>query len=381
MSKAQFHLTLVPVDRTIVVVCFILFLISIALIASASVQEAMLKTGDSLFFVKRQLVYIVLAIVWGLFISTIPSQTWFTISFPLIGITLFFLLLVLLFGREINSAKRWIEFGPVNFQPAEMLKVVWILYFSQYVSRKLERLRSSFFSAFWGFLQVAIPGFFLLQQPDFGSLVVIATITFGIFFITGIGLLKYISFVIAAGLLGWLFVILQPYRVARIMSFLDPFADVYGDGYQLALSLMGFARGGAFGEGIGNSMIKLSFLPEAHTDFVTAILAEECGFVGVCVVLFLEMILVYKALHLSFLILRQRSQFQGYVAFGIGVFFCLQTLINIGVASGALPTKGLTLPLVSYGGSSLLMCAWALGILLRIDFEWRHHKLGELCYS
>lgn len=380
MPKSSLRLTLIPVDRTLVVVCFLLFLISITLIASASVQEAMLATGDPYYYVKRQLIFFGVATIWGLFIATIPSQTWFSLTLPLMLLTIFLLIILLIVGRDINSATRWIELGPVNFQPAELLKIVWILYFSRYVSRKIESVRNSFLGFFKPFGLICIVALLLLLQPDFGTLAVITALSFGLLFVAGAGLFKYLLVLSAVGFIASLLVVFMPYRMQRVLSFLDPWQDPFDSGYQLTQSLMAFARGGFWGEGIGNSIQKLGYLPEAHTDFVMSIMGEECGFVGMCVVIFLEFVIVFKALFLSFRILRQRSQFQGYVAFGFGMFFCLQTFINIGAASGGLPPKGLTLPLISYGGSSLVMCMWALGILLRIDFEWRHHKLGELRY-
>ena len=221
----------------------------------------------------------------------------------------------------------------------------------------------------------------LLMQPDFGSLVVVTAITFGILFVAGAGLLKYVSTLSLVALAGAIIIWVQPYRLARITAFLDPWQDRFRTGYQLTQSLMAFGRGGLTGEGIGNSIQKLGYLPEAHTDFVMSIMGEECGFIGVCFVILLEFIIVAKAIMLSAKILKQKVMFQGYVAFGIGMFFCLQTVINIGAASGGLPTKGLTLPLISYGGSSLIVCMWALAILLRIDYEWRTQKLGELNYN
>lgn len=368
-------------DRTLILVCLILLLISIVLIASASVQEAYVNTGDAYYYLKRQIAFCSVSIVWGILMASVPSRTWYDISIYLMAIAMILLIVVLIVGREVNEAKRWIALGPVNLQPAELLKLFWILYFSSYTCRKIKMVRFNK----WGFIKpmlflVGIGGLLLLQ-PDFGSLVVVTAITFGILFVAGAGLLKYLSVLVAVGLVGALLVWLQPYRVARVTSFLDPWQDRFGSGYQLTQSLMAFGRGGLTGEGIGNSIQKLGYLPEAHTDFVMSIMGEECGFLGVLFVILLEFIIIAKALILSAKILRQRAQFQGYVAFGVALLFCLQTVINIGAASGGLPTKGLTLPLISYGGSSLVVCMWALGILLRIDFEWRHRQLGELKYD
>ena len=368
-------------DRTIIFVSLLLMLISIVLISSASVQEAYHSTGDAYYYLKRQIIFTGVAVVWGLLMTSIPSKTWFNISLPLMGFAMLLLVLVLIIGREVNEAKRWIGVGPINLQPAELLKLFWIIYFSSYTCRKIEMVRHELAGFLKPMAFIAGIAFLLLLQPDFGSLVVVTAITFGILFMAGAGLLKYLITLVFVGAVGAIIIWAQPYRLARVTAFLDPWQDRFGSGYQLTQSLMAFGRGGMTGEGIGNSIQKLGYLPEAHTDFVMSILGEECGFIGVCFVILLEFIIICKAIILASRILRQRSQFQGYVAFGIGMFFCLQTVINIGAASGGLPTKGLTLPLISYGGSSLIVCMWALAILLRIDYEWRTQKQGDLKYS
>lgn len=365
-------------DRTLIMVSLLLLLISVVLISSASVQEAYNTTGDAYYYLKRQIMFCSVSVFWGLIMVSIPSKTWFVFAPYLMGIAVFLLVAVLFVGREVNEATRWIALGPVNLQPAELLKLFWIIYFSSYTSRKINMVRHELAGFLKPMAFITAIAFLLLMQPDFGSLVVVTAITFGILFVAGAGLLKYLCtmvFVsIAAGLLIWL----QPYRVARVMSFLDPWEDRFGSGYQLTQSLMAFGRGGLTGEGIGNSIQKLGYLPEAHTDFVMSIMGEECGFLGVAFVIVLEFIIIIKAVSLAVSILRQCPLFQGYVAFGIGLFFCLQTVINIGAASGGLPTKGLTLPLVSYGGSSLVVCMWALAVLLRIDYEFRTGQIEEL---
>lgn len=368
-------------DRTIIFVSLLLLLISIVLISSASVQEAFNKTGDTYFYLKRQVAFTAVAITWGILMTSIPSKTWFNIALPLMGVAMALLVLVLIVGKEVNEAKRWIGIGPINLQPAELLKLFWIIYFSSYTCRKIEMVRHQISGFIKPLCFIGCIAGLLLMQPDFGSLVVVTAITFGILFVAGAGLLKYVSTLSLVALAGAVIIWVQPYRLARITAFLDPWQDRFRTGYQLTQSLMAFGRGGLTGEGIGNSIQKLGYLPEAHTDFVMSIMGEECGFIGVCFVILLEFIIVAKAIMLSAKILKQKVMFQGYVAFGIGMFFCLQTVINIGAASGGLPTKGLTLPLISYGGSSLIVCMWALAILLRIDYEWRTQKLGELNYN
>lgn len=359
-------------DRVILLTALALMGVSIVLISSASVMESLTRFNDSMYYLKRQLFYVAAALILGLFCAAVPTGVWKKYNMPCMFVTIVLLILVLIVGREVNEAKRWINLGFINIQPAEILKLCWILYFSSYTYRKINEVQSSLAGFIKPMIFIAVISLMLLSQPDFGSLVVITCITFAILFVAGAGLLKYIITLLIVSIIGGILVAIQPYRMRRVLSFLDPWEDQFGSGYQLTQSLMAFGRGGVSGEGLGNSIQKLGYLPEAHTDFVTAILGEEFGFIGMCIVILLEFILVYKAIIISFSILRKAPLYQGYVAFGIGVWFCLQTVINIGAASGALPTKGLTLPLVSYGGSSLFVSIAAIAILLRIEFEWRN---------
>lgn len=370
-----------PFDRSLVFACLLLLLISIVLISSASVQEAYTATGDQYFYLKRQVAFCVVGVGWGLIMTTIPSATWFNLAWYLLAFVGVLLILVLIVGREINDAKRWLDLGSVNLQPAEFLKLFWILFFSRYTCRQIEKVRYQIKGFVIPMIMLVVVSSLLLAQPDFGSLVVVASITMAILFVGGAGIFKYIFSALMLAMAGGILILIQPYRLLRVLSFLDPWQDRFGSGYQLTNSLMAFGQGGLTGAGLGNSMHKLGYLPEAHTDFVMAIMGEEFGFIGVTCVILLEFFIVAKAVLISLRILRQRSQYQGYLAFGIGVMFCLQTVINIGAASGALPTKGLTLPFISYGGSSLVVCMWAFAILIRIDYEWRCQKLGNLKYS
>lgn len=363
-------------DRGILLCAFILLVISLILITSASVMEAYTNFNDGFFYTKRQLLNITIALLLGLITASIPTSFFKKYNVHLLIISLGLLFLVLFIGVEINYAKRWIRLGPINIQPAEILKFCWILYFSSYLYRKIDEVRYRKKGFLKPFAFIVLMSVSLLLQPDYGSLFVITAITFAMLFVAGAGLLKYI--ITAAGVagIGALLIIFEPYRVNRVLSFLDPWQDEFGSSYQLTQSLMAFGRGGLWGEGLGNSIQKLGYLPEAHNDFITSILGEELGFVGLLVVILLEFYLVYKAVSISFRILKQFVSYQGFIAFGIGTWFLLQTIINIGMASGALPTKGLTLPLISYGGSSLIVTVCAIAVLLRIDYEWKNRLIG-----
>ena len=227
-------------DRTIIFVSLLLLLISIVLISSASVQEAFNKTGDTYFYLKRQVAFTAVAVVWGILMTSIPSKTWFNIALPLMGVAMALLVLVLIVGKEVNDAKRWIGIGPINLQPAELLKLFWIIYFSSYTCRKIEMVRhllSGFIKplCFIGF----IAGL-LLMQPDFGSLVVVTAITFGILFVAGAGLLKYVSTLSLVALAGAIIIWVQPYRLARITAFLDPWQDRFSNRLSVNSIIDGF---------------------------------------------------------------------------------------------------------------------------------------------
>ena len=272
-------------DRMILLVALALMGISVVLISSASVMESLTRFNDPMYFLKRQLVYVAAALFLGLVCAAIPTGVWKKYNMTCMFLTIVLLILVLIIGREVNEAKRWIHLGFINIQPAEILKLCWILYFSSYTCRKINEVQSSLAGFIKPMIFIAVISLMLLAQPDFGSLVVVTCITFGILFVAGAGLLKYIATLTIVGVIGGILVMIQPYRMRRILSFLDPWEDQFGAGYQLTQSLMAFGRGGLTGEGLGNSIQKLGYLPEAHTDFVTAILGEEFGFIGMSVVI------------------------------------------------------------------------------------------------
>ena len=359
-------------DSVILITAFILLCMGVVIISSASIMEATVKFGDALYQTKKHLFGIGVALFLGLIACMTPTRIWQKYSLHFLFVVLVMMVLVLVVGREINGAKRWLNLGLVNLQPAELLKLVWILFFSDHVSRKIESISRTV----WGFLRpvtfLAVMTVLLLSQPDMGSLMVITLITYSIMYLAGVGLLKYMVVIVVLSLVAALFIKISPYRARRVTSFLDPWSDEYGSGYQLTQSLMAYGRGGWYGEGLGNSYQKLGYLPEAHTDFVTAIFGEEFGFIGMVLLIILEFIIVFRGIRLGVKILKEDAIYQGYVAIGISSWICLQTFINIGAASGGLPTKGLTLPFVSYGGSSLMVFCMGIGILLRIDYEWRN---------
>jgi cell division protein FtsW len=258
-------------------------------------------------------------------------------------------------------------------QPSEFAKLAIVLFLASYLVRRQEEVVDTIKGFIKPLIILSLFAVLLLLQPDLGSTVVIVVVMMGMLFIANAKLVNFIAIIVALLAVIVALVVMSPYRMARVVGFLDPWADPFGRSYQLTQSLMAFGRGGWFGQGLGNSVQKLKYLPEAHTDFIMAILAEELGFIGVSIVILLEFILVYRAFSIGkkALALKTPLVFPGYVAIGIAIWFFFQTAVNIGAASGIAPTKGLTLPLVSYGGSSLISIAIAVALLLRIDFERR----------
>jgi len=361
-------------DRQLLLLAIVLMMTGLIMVASASLPEGLAIGNDPYMFVKKHLIFIAVSLFAGTCVLNVPIAFFERNSVRFLFLAIALLIVVLIIGRTVNGSTRWISLGPLNMQPAEFAKFALFTYFSGYLVRQKNILQESYKGFVNGLLVIAFISTLLLLQPDFGSVMVILTTSVALLFIGGAKLVHFMALCLVAVLLAMLAVILSPYRMKRVTSFLDPWNDPFGSGYQLTQSLMAFGRGSFTGEGLGNSIQKLEYLPEAHTDFVFAILAEELGFIGVCAVLALQMILVLKALQIGRRSLEVDLSFAGFLAISIGVWFCFQTLVNVGAASGLLPTKGLTLPLVSYGGSSLLIMTCAVAVLLRIDYEYRAYK-------
>lgn len=356
-------------DRQLLVVAFSLMLIGLVIVASASIPEGIALSNDPFRFLKRHLIYTSLCLVILATIVSIPMHHWYNKQNLYLFISFMGLIAVLIVGAEVNGSHRWLRLGPLNIQPSEFAKLAIILFLSSYLVRRQEEVIDTIKGFIKPLIILSAFALLLLLQPDLGSTVVIVVTMMGMLFIADAKLISFIGITISLMAVIVALIITSPYRMARVFGFLDPWADPFGRSYQLTQSLMAFGRGGWFGQGLGNSVQKLEYLPEAHTDFIMAILAEELGFVGVSVVIFLEFALVYKAFSIGKKALLQKNIFSGYVAIGIAIWFAFQTAVNVGAASGIAPTKGLTLPLISYGGSSLITIAIAVGLLLRISFE------------
>ncbi|MBO1519295.1 cell division protein FtsW [Oceanisphaera pacifica] len=362
-------------DRQLVILSLTLMAIGLVMVSSASISEGINIKNDPFFFVKRHAIALTICLVLIIVVLQVPMARWQSFNSVFLLVAILLLVLVLVVGREINGSQRWLPLGILNLQPAEVAKLALFTFLAGYLVRRQDEVRGKWRGFIKPLAVMGIMSVLLLMQPDLGSVVVLFVTTLGMLFLAGARMSQFLSLVgLGIGLL--LFLIWNaPYRMRRVTSFLNPWEDPFGSGYQLTQSLMAFGRGGWFGEGLGNSIQKLEYLPEAHTDFVFAILGEELGYTGVLLVLLLQAWLAFKALHIGQKVLLGGRQYEGYLAMGIGIWFSFQTVVNVGAASGMLPTKGLTLPLVSYGGSSLLVISAAVAILLRIDFEWRRDNM------
>ncbi len=371
-----------PYEVDITLLWSVLFLLFAGMVMVYSASIAIAEAGKSTaynpaFYLIRHAIFLSIGLIAAVITFNIPVALWQKMApwLFLIGIILLALVAIPGVGKTVYGARRWLPLGPVNLQPSELMKFFVVLYAADFTVRKIEVMHD----LKQGFLPLAaamlIVGMLLLQEPDFGALVVIITIAMSILFFGGIRarLFVFLMGVLACafGLLIWL----EPYRLERITNYLDPMKDPYGKGYQLLQALIAFARGEWFGVGLGASIQKLFYLPEAHTDFLLAVIAEELGFVGVFIVISFFGVIVYRAFSIGKRALLLDRIFASLVAQGIGVWIGVQSFINMGVNIGILPTKGLTLPLMSFGGSGILANCIALAVLLRID--WENRKLMQ----
>ncbi len=358
-------------DRWVLFSSVLLMAFGLLMVASASMVVSDRQYGYPFYYVLHQLVFLLagLALLWA--VMHIPMDVWKRYSGYLLLISLFFLLLVLIpgIGRVVNGSRRWFHLGFISLQVSEGIKLTAILYLSGYLVRYADEVKQRFKGFLKPMVLLGVIAVLLLLEPDFGAFAVITATFLALLFIADVPLwpfsLLFASVAVAMGALA----ITSPYRLQRLTTFLNPWHHQFGSGYQLTQSLIAFGRGGFFGVGLGNSVQKLFYLPEAHTDFLFAVLAEEFGLLGECVVIGLFVLLIASIFRVACRAREQQHFFSSYTAFGIGLWMGLQVLINIGVNVGVLPTKGLTLPLMSYGGSSMLINCIALGIVFRVAYE------------
>jgi cell division protein FtsW len=365
-------------DQALVWVTVALLMFGLVMVYSASVampDNPKFSRYAHTHFLMRHVLSLVIAFVVALLAFQVPVATWEKLAPWLFVASLVLLILVLVpfIGKGVNGARRWITLGFMNFQPSELAKFAVLLYAADYMVRKME-VKERFFRAVMPMaIAIAVVGLLLLAEPDMGAFMVISVIAMGILFLGGVNARMFFVIALVVVVAFGLMVMLSDWRRERIFAYLDPWSEKYsmGKGYQLSHSLIAFGRGEIFGVGLGGSIEKLHWLPEAHTDFLMAVIGEEFGLVGVLTVIGLFMWMVRRIMHIGRQSIALDRLFAGLTAQGIGIWIGFQTFINIGVNLGALPTKGLTLPLMSYGGSAILMNLISLAVVLRIDFENR----------
>ena len=348
-----------------------ILLLGLVMVTSASISIASKETGDVFFYLERQLILSMIGCAAAAFVFCLPTRLLERISTPLLITAGVLLLMVFVpgLGHSVNGSRRWIRLGFLNFQISELTRVFVLIYIASYAVRRSDELRGTFMGLAKPLGLLMVVGVLLLGEPDFGAATVLFATGFGLLFVAGARLRWAIGMLVVAGAGFAALAIATPYRMARIMAFLDPWEHYQNSGFQLAQSLIAIGRGEWFGVGLGGSVQKLFYLPEAHTDFLFAVLAEELGLAGVVLTLALFIGLVWRSFYIARLAQNAGLQFASYLAIGFGLWLGLQAFINIGVNMGALPTKGLTLPLMSYGRSSLIVTLAWLGLLLRVYHE------------
>ena len=368
-------------DQMLLWVTFILLGLGLVMVYSASIAmaEADKAVGhQSTYFLIRQAIFIVVGLVAG-FVSFQVPVTWWQKMAPylfLTGLALLVLVLIPHVGRNVNGSQRWLSLVFINLQPSELMKLFSAMYVADYAVRKAPQM-DSILRGFLPMVAVMVfVGFLLLREPDFGAFAVIAAISISILWLGGINAKIFAALLALLPVAIFVLIKSSPYRMQRVIGFMDPWADPFGKGYQLSHALIAFGRGEWFGVGLGGSVEKLLYLPEAHTDFLLAVIAEELGFVGVLTVLGLFVWIVIRAFGIGKEAVANERYFAALLAQGLGVWMGVQGIINIGVNMGVLPTKGLTLPLLSFGGSGILANCIAMAVLLRIDFENRRLQKG-----
>lgn len=347
--------------------------LGLVMVGSASVAVAERLTGDSMYFFYRQAVYGVIGLVMGFVVLHIPMRLFEANTFTMLGLGLIMLVVVLVpgLGHSVNGAQRWLHLGPVSLQASEPARLCLILYVAGYAARRQLELASTWGGLFRPMLFMVVASFLLLLEPDFGAATILVTVAGIILFLAGARLFNLVVLAVVGGvtLVGLIFS--SPYRLERLVSFSDPWAHPFASGFQLTQSLIAIGRGHVAGVGLGNSVQKLSYLPETHTDFLFAIYAEEFGLLGSLVLIALFSIVVWRGFVIGRRALDAGQLFGGFLAYGLSAWLVLQAFVNIAVNMGLLPTKGLTLPLMSYGGSSLVMMCVLCALLIRVDLETR----------
>jgi cell division protein FtsW len=372
-SRRKLHVDVVALSLVAAIV-----LLGLVMVTSASISIASKESGDAFSYLERQLVLCLLGFVLAALVFCVRGEFLEKMAWPLLifAVVLLFAVLIPGLGHVVNGSRRWIRLVGFNFQASELARVLVLIFIASYAVRREEELRTRAVGLVKPVALLVFMALLLLAEPDFGAASVLFVTGFGILFMAG-ARLRYVLAAAAAGVAAMAaLVMLVPYRMQRVTSFLDPWADPYDSGFQLTQSLIAIGRGEWLGVGLGESVQKLFYLPEAHTDFLFAVLAEELGLVGVVATLALFIALVWRSFWIAQLASRAGLKFQSYVAAGFGLWLGVQSMVNIGVNMGVLPTKGLTLPLMSYGRSSMIVTLAWVGLLLRVYHEAMQNTRG-----
>jgi len=365
--------TELKIDPVLLAITGALLLGGFVILASASISISDNAAGNPFFYIQRQLLAATIGTMAGAVCLFIPMQVWQNLG-PLMlfmGLALLVVVLIPGVGHEVNGSTRWVRVGIMNLQVSEPARLCFLMYLAGYLVRRNKSVREEFVGFLRPMLVLTFACILLLQEPDFGAAIVLLAIALTMLFVSGARIRDFIVFFTVAALAVVALTITAPYRMKRLTGFLDPWADPFDSGFQLTQSLIAIGRGEWFGVGLGESVQKLFYLPEAHTDFVFAVFAEEFGLLGSLVLIGLFLALLWRVFKLGVRAHDAERFFEAYMAIGIGTWLGLQAFINVGVNMGMLPTKGLTLPLISYGRSSLIITMICIGLLLRI-----HHELA-----
>ncbi len=370
VEKPSFKLAL-EYDHVTMLLYLTLVCIGLVMVASASIGIADQQTQDPFYFAKRQFLRILMSLALMWFACKIPLGFWKNNGMVLMLGSIILLAGVLIpgVGHTVNGSTRWLNFGLFTFQVSEVAKLFLIIYLSGYLIRRGDEVQTNTMGFIKPMLILAVASGLLVMEPDFGAAAVLLMTGLGLMFLGGVRFGQFVLFVIGTLCIMVLLAVSSPYRLARITSFIDPWADPFNSGFQLTQSLIAIGSGGWFGSGLGGSIQKLFYLPEAHTDFMFAIFAEEFGFIGQIGLISLFALFAWRCFAIAKMALQKEQAFGAYLAYGVGLLITLQAAINIGVNMGALPTKGLTLPFISYGGNSILSMSFAVGLVLRVYYE------------
>ncbi len=372
-SQMQLKVSRLPeaLDSQILLIYGILAMIGLIMVSSASIGIADVQMNDPFYYGKRQFLRLVLAVLLVWIAYRIPTKIWRDNGMILMLSSLVLLALVIIpgIGKTVNGATRWLDLIVFTIQVSEIAKLFLIIYLSGYLIRRSSEIKSDIMGFIKPMIILAVASGLLLLEPDFGAAAVLLMTGMGMIFLGGVQFRHFIVFVAGTLSIMVLMVMISPYRMARVTSFLDPWADPFDSGFQLTQSLIAIGSGGTFGTGLGGSIQKLFYLPEAHTDFLFAIYSEEFGLIGAVFLIFIYSWLVFRCFQIGKTALLKSKPFGAYLVYGVGLLVSIQALINMGVNMGALPTKGLTLPFISYGGNSILIMSFAVGLVLRVHYE------------